>query len=122
MFVPVRAIRGVSEVRGVRIGVGGGFTGDQGPVSNCPGDDESVGFGGVILRMSDFLDDEAFEGESRSTRVAVLIDTDRSTREVTFGGEACSGASNSSEFLVHSLTERGSGRRGRPSTSAAVSQ
>jgi len=122
MFVPVRAIRGVSGVRDERIGVRGGFTGDQGPVSNCSGDDERVGFGGVTLRMSVFLDVEDFEGESRFTWVAVFIDADRSTRVVTFDGESCSGASNSSEFLVHSSTERGSGRRGRPSTSAAFSQ
>lgn len=67
MFVPVRAIRGVPGARDVRFGVGGGFTGDQGPVSNCSGGDERVGFGGVTLRLSVFLDDEDFEGESRST-------------------------------------------------------
>jgi hypothetical protein len=106
----------------VRLGVGGGLTGDQGPVSNCSGDDESVGFGGVTLRMSVFFGGADFVGDRRTTWSAVLIDADRSPRVATLEGDSSSGASNSSDFLVHSSIERGSGRRGRLSSSAAVSQ
>lgn len=121
MFVPERATRGVCGVRELRAGVGGGLIGDQGPVSNCSGDEESVGFGGVTLRMSVFFAGASFDGD-RATCSAVFIDAERSTRVVTFAGESWNGASNASEFFVHSAMERGSGRRGRPSTSAAVSQ
>lgn len=97
------------------------MTGDQGPVSSCSGDDDNVGLGGVTLRTSVFFAGASFNGD-RDTCSAALIEAERSTRVLNFGGESGTGASNSSELSAHASTDRGSVRRARRSISAAVSQ
>lgn len=108
---------GVRETRGV----GGGFADDQGPVSICSGDEDNVGFGGVTLRTSVFFAGARLDGD-KDTCSAALIDAERSTRVVNFGGESGTGASNSLELLAHASTDKGSVRRALRSILAAVSQ
>lgn len=120
MFVPVRWTRGVLGLREER-GVGGGFSGDQGPVSVCSGEDDSVGFGGVTLRRSVFFEGASLDGD-KDTCSAALIGTERRTRVVDFGEDSGTGASNSSDLLAHASTDKGWASRARRSISAAVSQ